>query len=571
MSAIAEVSTLLEEPHHDGSELYVLERPDELGGEAVVRLRTRRGAAARVLLRTGWDGEPTTIPAKVDQETEDETWWSARFPVMNPSTRYRFLVSGGDLGYAWVNGMGVHPHDVGGADDFVFALGDAPSWHAGSVGYQIFPDRFARSGADRTPPEAFLPRRWDELPAGRGRTNPLEWFGGDLPGIERHLDHIESLGASFVYLTPFFPAGSTHRYDATTFDAVDPLLGGDEALVSLARAAHARGLRLVGDLTLNHTGVKHEWFATERDFYYFDESLPHGYATWLNVQSLPKLNWGSARLHEHMYAVIRKWLDAGLDGWRIDVANMVGRYRDVDVNHEVARWTRDAAGGALVVAEHGHDYRDDLDGTGWHGVMNYAGFLRPTWWWLRDDAHLEDVFTSAPAPAYAAHDLAAVMRRFRSGVPWQAVVNSWLQLDSHDTPRFRTVVGGDRELVHAGIGLQMTTPGVPVVYAGDELGLEGAWGEDGRRPMPWDRPETWDAVTLERYRALARLRRTQPALARGGVRFVHASADTVAYLRETREERLLCQVSRVPEEIEYPFSSLEPLYESSHVSIWRIV
>src|SRR5579884_2644484 len=123
MSAVEDVSTLLDDPHHDGSELYVLERPDELGGEAVVRLRTRRGAAARVLLRTGWDGEPTTIPATVDDESEDETWWTARFPVMNPSVRYRFLVTGGDLGYAWVNGMGVHPHDVGGADDFVFALG----------------------------------------------------------------------------------------------------------------------------------------------------------------------------------------------------------------------------------------------------------------------------------------------------------------------------------------------------------------------------------------------------------------------------------------------------------------
>src|SRR5581483_3481738 len=95
------------------------------------------------------------------------------------------------------------------------------------------------------------------------------------------------------------------------------------------------------------------------------------------------------------------------------------------------------------------------------------------------------------------------MRRFRSGVPWQTVLNSWTLLDSHDTPRFRTTVGGDPDLVHAGIGLQMTTPGVPVIYAGDELGLDGAWGEDGRRPMPWSRPDNWDNVTLERYRSCA--------------------------------------------------------------------
>jgi alpha-glucosidase len=202
--------------------------------------------------------------------------------------------------------------------------------------------------------------------------------------------------------------------------------------------------------------------------------------------------------------------------------------------------------------------------------MNYAGFLRPVWWWLRDEATDEDVFTSAPAPHYGAEELAAVMRRFRSGVPWDAVVNSWTLLDSHDTPRFRHVVGGDPDLVHVGIGLQMTTPGVPMIFQGDELGVGGAWGEDARRPMPWARPDTWDTVTLERYRALAALRRSLPALKRGGIRYVHADGDTVAYLRETRGERLLIVASRVPHAFEPPFASTETLYESPQFTIWRI-
>ena len=97
--------------------------------------------------------------------------------------------------------------------------------------------RVARS----TPPEWAIPREWDELPTGRGPETPFEWFGGDLRGIEERLDHLTSLGANVLYLTPVFPAGSTHRYDATTFDAVDPLLGGDEALAALvAAAARAR-------------------------------------------------------------------------------------------------------------------------------------------------------------------------------------------------------------------------------------------------------------------------------------------------------------------------------------------
>ena len=88
-----------------------------------------------------------------------------------------------------------------------------------------------------------------------------ELFGGDLRGVEQHLDHIASLGANALYLTPFFPAGSVHRYDATSFEHVDPLLGGDEALSSLLEAAHARDIRVIGDLTTNHVGIGHDWFA----------------------------------------------------------------------------------------------------------------------------------------------------------------------------------------------------------------------------------------------------------------------------------------------------------------------
>ena len=122
-------------------------------------------------------------------------------------------------------------------------------------------------------------RSWDDPPTGRGKETPFELYGGDLGGIEARLDHVERLGADLLYLTPFFPAGSTHRYDASSFEHVDPLLGGDEALRSLVRAAHARGMRVVGDLTLNHSGKGHEWFAGERDFYHFDESAPGGYAS----------------------------------------------------------------------------------------------------------------------------------------------------------------------------------------------------------------------------------------------------------------------------------------------------
>jgi alpha-glucosidase len=569
VAPLRSVGRLLQQPHHDGSELHVLEQPESLGGEATVRLRTTRGAADRVLLRYARDGEPRTVEALVDEENADETWWRATFPVANPATRYRWLLAGGDSGYGWLTGNGISSHEVPSSDDYVMSLGSGPDWHLSSVVYEIFPDRFASSGVERTPPDWMVPRAWNERPTGRGPATSREWYGGDLAGIEQHLDHIESLGANAVYMTPIFPAGSTHRYDASSFDRVDPLLGGDEALASLARAAEARGIRLVGDLTLNHTGSGHEWFkaaradpeAPERGFYYFDESAPNGYASWLGVSSLPTLDWRSEELRKRMGGVVSHWLEAALAGWRIDVANMTGRHGAIDLNHDVARWTRESAAEALVVAEHGHDFRPDLDGTGWHGAMNYAGFLKPTWWWLRDDAIDTDVFSSAPAPRYAGADLVSVMRRYRTGVPWQAVVHSWTLLDSHDTARFSTVVGRSRDLHRVGVGLMMTTPGVPMIFAGDEVGLEGAWAEDGRRTMPWDERGSWDSDLLETYRSLAELRRSSDALARGGIRYVHVSDDAVAYLRETRGERLLCLAARASHEsISTPFTNLETLY-----------
>jgi alpha-glucosidase len=127
------------------------------------------------------------------------------------------------------------------------------------------------------------------------------------------------------------------------------------------------------------------------------------------------------------------------------------------------------------------------------------------------------------------------------------VLHSWVILDSHDTARFRTI-SGSRERQRVGVGLQMTTPGVPMVFAGGEIGLEGEWGEDARRTMPWDRPETWDTELLEAYQRLIALRRSSRALARGGIRYAHVSADAIAYLREAPGETVLCLATRAGHE-----------------------
>lgn len=201
-------------------------------------------------------------------------------------------------------------------------------------------------------PDWALPARWTDPVSTRRRVIGTQLYGGDLDGIVEHLDHIASLGVTVLYLTPFFPSRSNHRYDASSFATVDPIVGGEEALERLCRAAADHGMRVVGDFTPNHTGAGHEWFAAAfaspsaatRDWYFVDEDS--GYISWLDVPSLPKLNWESAGLAESVLDApegpVRRWLRAGLSGWRIDVANMTGRHGAQERNHAVARRMRRA-------------------------------------------------------------------------------------------------------------------------------------------------------------------------------------------------------------------------------------
>jgi alpha-glucosidase len=209
-----------------------------------------------------------------------------------------------------------------------------------------------------------MPAAWDDEPFRAGRRAGTQLFGGDLPGIVEHLDHLEALDVRTVYLTPVFPGRSNHRYDASTFEHVDPLLGGDEAYAAFARAVHPRGMRLMGDITTNYTGDGHDWFAravadpssSEHGMYLWADSgrpdvAPQddglAYASWLGHGSLPKLDWGSAETWRRMVegddAVIARWLREpfGIDGWRVDVANMTGRWGSEDRTHDVARALRE--------------------------------------------------------------------------------------------------------------------------------------------------------------------------------------------------------------------------------------
>lgn len=294
----------------------------------------------------------------------------------------------------------------------------------------------------------------------------------------------------------------------------------------------------------------------EAGFYFFIDH-PDQYESWLGIDSLPKLDHRNAEMRRRYYegpdSVFGRYLRAPFDmaGWRIDVANMTGRYGAVDRNREVAEAVRSAVSAerpdAYLVGEHFHDFMPDLDGAGWQGVMNYAGFTKPIWSWLTTGELPLDNWMGIPWPGWPrlpGWSVAATMQQF-AAVGWQHRAASMNIISSHDSPRIRTVTG-DPALVEVAAAAMFTMPGVPMIWSGDEVGIEGVSGEDGRRPFPWHRPDHWASATLRAYRRLAQLRGRSQALQRGGLRWLFSDDDRLVFVRETPSESVLVLLARAP-------------------------
>ena len=558
--------------HHDGSQQYVSTAVPHLHEPVTLRLRVGQGAPLRqVYLRTFPDGEQAIARMTRSQAAHASDWWEITLPVNQPYFHYRFVLEAED-GVWFYTAVGPTAHIPLDHTDFCL-LADyaAPGWLDTAVFYQIFPDRFYNADPTTDPkPEdyefgSYRPQTypWGDPPP-PDQLFPFVFYGGDLPGITAKLDYLHDLGVNALYLNPVFTAHSNHKYDVADYEHVDPHFGGDEALVALRQALDVYHMRYILDVVPNHCGYWHPWFqaaradinAPEAEFFTFTNH-PDGYASWLGVWLLPKLNYRSLELRRRMYggetAVFRRWLQPpfSADGWRVDVANMLGRQGETQIGWEITqdirRAVKETRPDAYLIGENFFDASASLQGDQWDGVMNYAGLASPLLAWLRgyqQGAHGLDGQIKVPLP-WPTAALAATWQQALASIPWQIALQQFNVINSHDTPRLRTELQGNDALHRLAAIVQFTFPGIPCLYYGDEIGLMDVPGLASRGCMVWDEA-SWDHDLLDFYRELIRLRRESVVLQKGGFQILAVEADLLAYQREGANGRFLIIAQRSP-------------------------
>ena len=452
----------------------------------------------------------------------------------------------------------------------VYAPYAVPDWARDAVWYDIFPERF-RNGDRRNDPkpgvDAFHDRsvefhaNWNDKPfrpnSGDGSDDQWsnDFFGGDLAGIIDKLDYIRSVGANTLYITPMFTAASNHKYDTADWKHIDPHFGSDADFARLCREAARRGIRVVPDASFNHSGADSVYFdrygtrgghgAFENGridadspwarWYRFDASQPdpdQQYKGWLGVSDLPELDKADPSFRDFAYrapdAVTKTWLQRGASGWRMDVAPWVPDDFWREWRTEVKRTKPDA----VTVAEAWWDASKFFLGDEFDSAMNY----------IFRDAVL------AYANGGDARRMVANLEHLREAYPPQSFNAMMNVLSTHDTARSLHVLGDvDGQSAPAQVALakrklllamliQMTYPGAPAIFYGDEVGVTGGSDPMNRGTYPWaDRGGHPDAALLARVRRLTTMRHDWPVLRRGTLLApLHVDAHVVVLARTLR-------------------------------------
>ncbi len=429
-----------------------------------------------------------------------------------------------------------------------------PDWVKDAVWYQIFPDRFALSEEVEKPGNL---EAWESPPTRRG------FKGGDFLGILEHLDYLVDLGITAIYFNPIFQSAANHRYHTHDYYRVDPILGGDAAFFAFLEGAHRKGIRVMLDGVFNHAsrgflqfnhlmenGIASpyvDWFTvTGWPLRAYDPRRQPNYSAWWNNRELPKLNTDNRQVTEFLMGVAEHWLQQGIDGWRLDVPleiNTPGFWE------EFRRRVKAINPDAYILAEIWHDAHPWLQGEHFDATMNY-GFNRACYGffggeWL-DTSERPGGFQiqALDGPTFAA-EITRLLHLYEPEVT-RAQFNL---LSSHDEPRFLTMVRGDTRRLRLATLFQMTFPGSPCVYYGDEIGMAGGGDPDCRGAFVWDERQ-WDLSLHADFRRFIALRHKHPVLRHGAYTIVKVTPTAYAFARHDADTLMLVALNVGEEEVE---------------------
>jgi glycosidase len=382
-------------------------------------------------------------------------------------------------------------------------------------------------------------------------------------GIVEHLDHLVALGINALYLTPIFQSACNHRYHTHDYYQVDPMLGGNAALRALIEAAHARQIRIVLDGVFNHASRGFfqfhdilengphsawlDWFFVQRwPLTPYDGDRPANYTGWVGNRALPKFNTDNPAVREYLMRVGEYWVrEFDIDGWRLDVPTEI---KTAGFWEEFRSRTRAIKPDLYLVGEIWREAAEWLRGDRFDATMNYV-FAAAAIAFAGGQRVSEALVSNRsyqPFPGIDASEYRNRVERLVALYDWNTTAVQLNLLDSHDAPRVVDIARGDKATLRLATLLQMTYPGAPCIYYGDEIALRGTKRYDrphrdldARWPFPWHDESRWDREMLDYFRSVIALRHAHPALRDGAFHQLDARGPYYALLRQNDRETLL--------------------------------
>ena len=420
-----------------------------------------------------------------------------------------------------------------------------PEWAKHAVFYQIFPDRFARSLRTKHP-KGIKFKAWGSPPEEQG------YQGGDLRGIVDKLGYLQELGITAIYLNPIFASASNHRYHTFDYYQVDPLLGGNEALRELLDEAHARNIRIVLDGVFNHASrgfwpFHHvlengenspyiDWFIIygwPLRPYSSDRQHPQNYKAWWDLPALPELNTDNPGVREYIFDIARHWVEFGIDGWRLDVPFEID---DDSFWQEFRQVVKRANPDAYLCGEVWWNAQRWLQGDQFDAVMNYLFMDAALCFFGGKTLHPGYKREHLRLKAIDAQTFSETIDHMHGLYDWEVNHVQLNLLDSHDTARTLWILGEDKSALRLCVLFQMTMPGAPCIYYGDEIGLCAGDDPHCRGAFPWKHENKWDHVLLTYYRQATALRHRFPVLRTGTFQSLYANEQIYAFGRQSDQQ-----------------------------------